>query len=82
MTLAQPIVHHPFVFRLGPLPLTGFGIAVLAAFLVAQVASERELARRGHDAEARKLEAGDIELERVVNDRRSERHAATSPGMG
>ena len=23
------IVHHPFVIQLGPLPLTGFGIAML-----------------------------------------------------
>ncbi|HEY7393531.1 MAG TPA: prolipoprotein diacylglyceryl transferase [Gemmatimonadaceae bacterium] len=54
MTLAaSPIVHHPFQFTLGPLTLTGFGIAVLAAFLIAQIVAERELARRGHDLEAR-----------------------------
>ena len=53
MTLAAtPIIHHPFNFSLGPLNLTGFGIAVLMAFLIAQVVSERELANRGHDIEA------------------------------
>src|SRR5262245_59388093 len=54
MTLAaSPIVHHPFQFTIGPLTLTGFGIAVLLAFLIAQIVCERELARRGHDVEAR-----------------------------
>ena len=53
MTLAStPIIHHPFNFSLGPLNLTGFGIAVLMAFLIAQIVSERELARRRHDVEA------------------------------
>jgi phosphatidylglycerol:prolipoprotein diacylglycerol transferase len=53
MTLAStPIIHHPFNFALGPLTLTGFGIAVLMAFLIAQVVSERELAHRGRDLEA------------------------------
>ena len=53
--MTSPIVHHPFDFHLGPVPLTGFGIAVLAAFLIAQVSSERELARRGHDLEAQAI---------------------------
>ena len=44
------IVHHPFVVNLGPLPLTGFGIAMLGAFLIAQIVAQSELARRGHDA--------------------------------
>jgi len=44
------IVHHPFVVHLGPLPLTGFGIAMLGAFLIAQVVAQAELQRRGHDA--------------------------------
>src|SRR5262245_20482764 len=50
--LNDSIVHHPFAFNLGPIPLTGFGIAVLLAFLIAQIVCQRELARRGHDAEA------------------------------
>ncbi len=44
-------VHHPFSYRFGPLSFTGFGIAVLLAFAIAQVISQRELARRGHDPE-------------------------------
>jgi phosphatidylglycerol:prolipoprotein diacylglycerol transferase len=52
MTLASPIVHHPFQFGIGSFTLTGFGIAVLLSFLIAQIVSERELARRGHDVEA------------------------------
>jgi phosphatidylglycerol---prolipoprotein diacylglyceryl transferase len=53
MTLASsPIIHHPFQFSIGGFTLTGFGIAVLLAFLIAQIVSERELARRGHDVEA------------------------------
>lgn len=47
--MTNPIVHHPFVVHLGPLSLTGFGIAVVAAFGVAQYVSEAELSRRGHD---------------------------------
>jgi phosphatidylglycerol:prolipoprotein diacylglycerol transferase len=46
------IIHHPFVIDVGPLSLTGFGIAVLLAFVIAQIVSERELVRRGHDADA------------------------------
>ncbi len=48
--MIAPIVHHPFVVSLGPLSITGFGIAVVAAFAVAQHVSEQELIRRGHDA--------------------------------
>jgi len=48
----SPIVHHPFSFDVGPLSLTGFGLAVLLAFLIAQIVSERELARRKRDVEA------------------------------
>ena len=47
-----PIQHHPTVFHLGPLELTGFGLAVLAAFAIAQIVCQRELWRRGHDREA------------------------------
>jgi phosphatidylglycerol:prolipoprotein diacylglycerol transferase len=53
MTLAStPIIHHPFNFGIGGFNFTGFGIAVLLAFLIAQIVCERELARRGHDVEA------------------------------
>ncbi|HEX6053548.1 MAG TPA: prolipoprotein diacylglyceryl transferase [Gemmatimonadaceae bacterium] len=51
MTLAAPIVHHPLQYQFGPLTLTGFGLAVLLSFVVAQLVAQRELARRGHDPE-------------------------------
>ena len=44
-----PIVHHPFQFNIGPLQFTGFGIAVVLGFVVAQMISQEEMARRGHD---------------------------------
>ena len=47
--LQSPIIHHPVSFELGPLQLTGFGLAVLLAFVISQIIAERELARRGHD---------------------------------
>lgn len=43
------ITHHPLLIQIGPIQVTGFGIAVLAAFLMAQLIMQRELARRGHD---------------------------------
>ena len=48
----MPIVHHPFVFNVGPLEITGFGIAVLLAFVIAQIISQQELLRRGYGKEA------------------------------
>ncbi|MGH7650513.1 MAG: prolipoprotein diacylglyceryl transferase [Gemmatimonadaceae bacterium] len=45
------IVHHPLSYDVGPLQLTGFGLAVLMAFVIAQIIAQRELTRRGHDAE-------------------------------
>ncbi len=48
----EGILHHPTVFHLGPLELTGFGLAVLAAFAIAQIVCQRELWRRGHEREA------------------------------
>ena len=51
MTLPHPIVHHPFAISLGPLQLTGFGIAILLCFVVGQAVAQYELRRRGHDAE-------------------------------
>ena len=48
----MPIVHHPFTIDLGPVPITGFGIAVLLAFMIAQIISQQELLRRGYQKEA------------------------------
>lgn len=55
-------VHHPFSYKLGIFTFTGFGIAVLLAFAIAQVISQRELARRGHDPEP----VGDLVFAAVV----------------
>jgi phosphatidylglycerol:prolipoprotein diacylglycerol transferase len=49
--LSGPIVHHPTVFDVGPLPITGFGIAVALGFVIGHLIAYRELARRGHDPE-------------------------------
>ena len=45
------IVHHPLVVHLGPLEITGFGLAVLLGFVISQIIAQRELVRRGHDPE-------------------------------
>lgn len=55
-------VHHPFDLHLGAFDLTGFGLAVLMAFVVAQVVSERGLERRGYDSSY----IGDLILAAVV----------------
>ncbi|MBE3076126.1 MAG: prolipoprotein diacylglyceryl transferase, partial [Actinobacteria bacterium] len=50
-TIFASVVHHPLSYDVGPLQLTGFGLAVLMAFVIAQIIAQRELARRGHDPE-------------------------------
>ena len=47
----SPIVHHPFAYQWGWFQFTGFGLAVLLAFMIAQIIAQRELVRRGHDPE-------------------------------
>ena len=49
--MMAPIIHHPFNFALGPIKLTGFGIAMMAAFGIAHWVSQRVLEERGDDAE-------------------------------
>ncbi|MBC7790636.1 MAG: prolipoprotein diacylglyceryl transferase [Anaerolineae bacterium] len=44
-------VHNPFSYDFGGLAISGFGIAVLFAFIIAQIVCARELARRGHNPE-------------------------------
>jgi phosphatidylglycerol---prolipoprotein diacylglyceryl transferase len=56
------IVHQPLSYDVGPLQLTGFGLAVLMAFVIAQIISQRELARRGHDPEP----MGDVVFAAVI----------------
>jgi phosphatidylglycerol:prolipoprotein diacylglycerol transferase len=55
-------VHHPFAYKVGIFAFTGFGIAVLLAFAIAQVISQRELQRRGHDPEP----VGDLVFAAVI----------------
>jgi phosphatidylglycerol:prolipoprotein diacylglycerol transferase len=45
------IDHRPLAYEVGPLTITGFGLAVLAAFVVAQIVAQHELKRRGHNPE-------------------------------
>lgn len=47
-----PIVHQPTVFDIGFLELTGFGLAVLLAFVISQIIAQSELRRRGHTSDA------------------------------
>jgi phosphatidylglycerol:prolipoprotein diacylglycerol transferase len=43
------IVHHPFNFSIGPLELTGFGLAMMAAFGMAHWVAQEVLEQRGDD---------------------------------
>jgi phosphatidylglycerol:prolipoprotein diacylglycerol transferase len=43
------IVHHPLSYQIGPFNLTGFGLAILLTFVIAQLISQQEMERRGHD---------------------------------
>src|SRR5438045_6209193 len=45
------VCHQPVPYQFGALQLTGFGLAVLLAFVMAQIIAQRELALRGHDPE-------------------------------
>jgi phosphatidylglycerol:prolipoprotein diacylglycerol transferase len=45
------IYHQPLAYEVGPLAITGFGLAVLAAFVVAQIVAQKELKRRGYSPE-------------------------------
>jgi phosphatidylglycerol:prolipoprotein diacylglycerol transferase len=56
------IVHQPLSYDVGPLQLTGFGLAVLMAFVIGQVTAQRELARRGYNPEP----MGDVVFAAVV----------------
>ena len=56
------IIHHPVSYKLGPLQFTGFGFAMLMCFVIGQIITQREMERRGQDAEA----AGDMVFAAVV----------------
>jgi len=65
MTIAQPVVAHTFSFHLiGGLNITGFGIAVLCAFFMAQYICERELERRGQIEESKTM--GDVTFAALI----------------
>jgi phosphatidylglycerol:prolipoprotein diacylglycerol transferase len=55
---------HKFEIALGPLPITGFGIAMLMAFLIGQFVATSELTRRGQHDSAEAM--GDIVVGAVV----------------
>ena len=66
--MPHPTIIHPFSIpiHVGSFQweLSGFGIAVLLAFVIAQIVSERELARRGYEVEARHV--GDVLVAAVL----------------
>ena len=64
MSLSDPIVAHTFAFNLWKLQITGFGLAVLAAFFIAQYVCERELTRRGQLVEAAAM--GDVTFAALI----------------
>jgi phosphatidylglycerol---prolipoprotein diacylglyceryl transferase len=48
-TIFAQIVQQPLSYDVGPLQLTGFGLAMLMSFVISQIMAQRELARRGYD---------------------------------
>ncbi len=51
MDLVSPgIVHRPFFFQIGNVAISGYGIAMVMAFVIAWVLIARETRRRGADA--------------------------------
>ena len=47
--MSLPIVQHPFSFGVGPVSITGFGLAMMAAFGMAHLVAQRVLQDRGDD---------------------------------
>jgi phosphatidylglycerol:prolipoprotein diacylglycerol transferase len=56
------IIHHPFAYKLGPLEITGFGIAMVLSFMIAQFICETLMTRRGYDPSV----FGDITVAAVI----------------
>lgn len=56
------LTHIPFDYQFGPLQLTGFGVAMLLAFVIGQMVAGEELERRGQDAEI----MGDVTIAAVI----------------
>ena len=49
ISLFASITHQTFSYNIGHFQATGFGLAVLLAFVAAQIIAQRELWRRGYD---------------------------------
>ncbi len=58
----EPTTHIPFAYDVGPLELTGFGLAMLLAFVIGQMVATEELDRRGWGSEI----MGDITVAAVI----------------
>lgn len=58
----MPTTHIPFAYDFGPLQITGFGLAMLLAFVIGQMAATEELDRRGWASEI----MGDITVAAVI----------------
>jgi phosphatidylglycerol:prolipoprotein diacylglycerol transferase len=58
----SPIIHHKLQYQLGIFEITGFGLAMLLAFVIAQMISSQELDRRGHDGAV----MGDVTVAAVI----------------
>lgn len=54
--------HIPFAYDIGPLQLTGFGIAMLLAFVIGQMVATENLEARGQNAEI----MGDVTVAAVI----------------
>jgi phosphatidylglycerol:prolipoprotein diacylglycerol transferase len=46
---AGPFIIHPLNLNFGIFTVTGFGLAVMLAFIIGQIVAQAELTRRGHD---------------------------------
>jgi len=62
MILASPTVVHAFSYPVGPLEITGFGLAMFLSFVVAQHVAQNETARRGYDPQP----VGDLVFAAVI----------------
>jgi len=62
LAAADAVVAHPLQFGIWKLQFTGFGIAVVMAFVVAQIVLQRMMERRGHDPSA----VGDMVIGAIV----------------
>ncbi len=47
--MPHAIIQHPLSYQIGPLQITGFGVAVLLAFVIAQLTTNETLSERGQD---------------------------------